>query len=258
MSITIEIAGKSRHMNGWKPDHPDHRDKLMAIPTRPSALPTSRDNSSGCSPVEDQGDLGSCTANSTTSAMEFIALKDKKIFTELSRLFVYYYTRKIEGTPPTEDSGAYLRNVMKCLRYFGAAAETKWPYDISKFAIGPAYQAIRDAQNHRIVSYMRCPGLDAIRSAITLGYTAVGGFSIPESILGKKTSKDGIVSFPSSTDSILGGHAVHFVGYDDKKHLIKFQNSWGTKWGDKGYGYLPYRFVAEGLADDFWTIRSGT
>ena len=50
------------------------------------------------------------------------------------------------------------------------------------------------------------------------------------------------------------------VGYDDdrkfgtEKGALQIRNSWGTGWGEDGYGWLPYKYVTEGLAVDFWSL----
>lgn len=36
------------------------------------------------------------------------------------------------------------------------------------------------------------------------------------------------------------GHAVVAVGYDEQKQAFKLINSWGTKWGDGGFGWIAY------------------
>jgi C1A family cysteine protease len=250
------IVGKPRNLGGWRKDQPDNRDQKLPALMTAARLPTSVDLSKSCSPVEDQGYLGSCVANSSTSAMEALLKKLNRPLLNFSRLFVYYYTRKIDGVPPADDAGCTIRSAMKCLAYFGVCEENVWPYEEQRFSIAPSYSAIKDAKKHQILKYFRCPNLTAIKGSMALGYTAVGGFSVPESMMSDETSKTGIVKYPLPTEGFTGGHAVHFVGYNDSTSMLKFQNSWSTGWGDGGFGYLPYRFVDEMLAEDFWTIRS--
>ena len=50
------------------------------------------------------------------------------------------------------------------------------------------------------------------------------------------------------------GHAVLVVGYSDIKEAFLFQNSYGKQWGDGGYGWLPYEFVLQDLAIDWWSL----
>lgn len=257
------ISGKVRKINGWRKQPPDHRDKLLAV-SGPVPSPPRTNNKPDCTPVEDQGDIGSCTANSTTSAMEYLLKKLGRPVLNFSRLFVYYYSRKVEGTPPTEDSGCVIRSVMKTLAFFGAPPEKIWPYDIDKFSIGPSYAAIKAAREHLITRYYRCPSLESIKKSMALGFTCVGGFQVPENMMTDECERSGAVKYPSPTEGFDGGHAVHFVDYDDdvvigkEKGALIFQNSWGTSWGKSGFGVLPYRFVSDGLADDFWTIRAET
>jgi len=59
-----------------------------------------------------------------------------------------------------------------------------------------------------------------------------------------------------------GGHAISTVGYDDNlmigadKGALLVRNSWGTAWGDAGYGWLSYKYVTQGLTSDWWTLIS--
>jgi C1A family cysteine protease len=61
---------------------------------------------------------------------------------------------------------------------------------------------------------------------------------------------------PVKGESSIGGHAVVGVGYDDAKQWFVVRNSWGPKWGMKGYFTLPFPYLTDSnLSDDFWTIR---
>lgn len=257
MSRHQVISGKLRHLKGWKADRPDHRDKVYSSMLKVARLPDHTDLRSFCSPVEDQATIGSCTANSATSAMELLAIKMGKPRVNFSRLFLYYAERvKVESGDPNDDSGAQIRDTMKSLATYGACSETTWPYDISKFATNPDDASWAEGLTHKILMYFRCDGLIGIKSCLAEGFSVVGGFSVPENMQSDAAAQTGIVNYPGPNEQIIGGHAVHFVGYDDKARHIIFQNSWSDNWGDKGFGYLNYQFFDSGMASDFWTIRS--
>jgi C1A family cysteine protease len=245
----------SKNLRGWIPDLPDQRDFLYsAIRAAPAKLPKAVDLSMLMSPVEDQGQLGSCTANALAGVLEFLELKDGQKLLDLSRLFIYYNERAIEQSVEV-DSGAMLRDGIKSLVKQGVCAEKKWPYVISKFTKKPSPACYRDASKHTISSYHRLLTLKDMRACLAQGYPFVFGFSVYESFESAKVVKTGIVDMPRPSERQLGGHAVCAVGYDDKAKRIIVRNSWGPKWGSKGYFTMPYDYVSDrNLSDDFWTI----
>jgi C1A family cysteine protease len=247
-----------RHLKGWIPDRPDHRDLAYGqIMKKSTRLPKSADLRSYASPVEDQGRLGSCTANALVGALELLEIKSGgRPATDLSRLFVYYNERVVEHTVES-DSGAMLRDGIKTLAKQGVCPESSWPYAISNFAKKPSSTCYDDATKHRISTYHRISGLTEMRNCLADGYPFVFGFSVYESFESSEVAKTGTAQLPKPGESQLGGHAVLAVGYDDKAKRILVRNSWGTGWGQQGHFTLPYDYVCNpNLADDFWVVRS--
>ena len=110
---------------GWVPDLPDQRDILYSsVQPVPARLPPSADLRPGCSPIEDQGPLGSCTGNAIAGALEFLERKDQVRFVNVSRLFIYYNERAIEHTTKS-DSGAMIRDGIKTVVKQGVCSERK-------------------------------------------------------------------------------------------------------------------------------------
>jgi C1A family cysteine protease len=241
---------------GWIPDLPDQRDFVYAAPTPfQRNLPAKVDLSKNCPPVYDQGQLGSCTANAIAAAIEF---DQKKRFVP-SRLFIYYNERAMEGTIAS-DSGAQIRDGIKSVATQGAPPEKDWPYEIAKFSEKPSKEAFTDAKANLVTLYQRLvQDFSSMRGCLATGYPFVFGFTVYESFEGDKVAKTGIVPMPLSDEKTVGGHAVLAVGYDDTSREFLVRNSWGPKWGLKGYFKIPYAYLTSPkLASDFWTIRSVT
>jgi C1A family cysteine protease len=252
----VEIKKTKRY--GWRPDLPDVRDFKLAI-APPQTLPTSVDlrkpymGYHGFSKIEDQLDLGSCTANAIAGAMEYLEKRSDPTPTNLSRLFIYYHERAMIGTVQ-EDSGAYIRDGIKVVHQTGAPAEKWWPYDVRRFTDFPNIAPERAAA-HKAVMYERMtPTLSAIKSVLASGVPFVFGFTVYENFEGGAIESTGQMFMPDG--DVIGGHAVCAAGYDDTTQRVTVRNSWGTGWGDQGFFYMPYAYITNtDLCDDFWVIR---
>ena len=238
---------------GWIPDRPDHRDYLYSAIAPKVKLPSKIDLRNECSPIENQGHLGSCTANALAGHLEFLGKISGQTYKDVSRLFIYYNERAIEGTVGF-DSGAMIRDGIKVLAKYGVCPESSWPYDISQFTRKPAAACYKEGLKHRITSYHRLQVLSEMLNCLAEGFPFVFGFTVYESFESLKVAQTGIVPMPKKTERALGGHAVMAAGYDQKQKRFIVRNSWGTQWGQTGYFTMPYAYL-ETLADDFWTIR---
>ncbi len=244
---------KRQHAYGWVPDIPDQRDFVYTAIRPKLKLPAIVDLRKNCSPVEDQGQLGSCTANALAGNIEFIDKSNDGKFMQASRLFIYYNERFLTHSVKV-DSGATLRDGIKTLSQKGVCDENLWPYVIDKFTTKPTVACYTQALVHRIVSYHRLQTLDEMLTCLADGYPFVFGFTVYESFESPSVAKTGVMPMPAPSERALGGHAVMAVGYDQKNERLLIRNSWGDTWGQKGYFTMPFAFV-KSSARDFWTIR---
>ena len=109
---------------GWLPDYPDFRDytaeekgsvkpmlaKVGVAKKARAKLPASVDLRPWCSPVENQGAIGSCTANAAAGMVEYFERRAFGRYIGASRLFLYKVTRNMLHL--TGDAGAHLRTTM--------------------------------------------------------------------------------------------------------------------------------------------------
>lgn len=252
----MDLLPKRSSKYGWIPDLPDIRDfpyasLVFAIPS----LPKKADLRTYCSTIENQGDLGSCTACSLVGNLEFLKKRKLKKCINFSRLFLYYNERVIRNTVK-EDSGASLRDGIKSLVKAGDCTENLWPYNIGRFRVKPDSRAYKNALNYQIKSYYRLNTPAEMKHTLSSGFPFVFGFAVYESFESDDVARTGIVPMPEDDERMLGGHAVMAVGFDDDKQQFIIRNSWGESWGDKGYFYLPYKYLSNrSLSSDFWTIR---
>jgi len=237
----------------WKPDKLDTRDYKYTV--TPKASPNSVDLRSYCSPIENQGSLGSCTGQAIAGAIELLNKRNRKP-TDVSRLFIYYYERLLLGTV-NYDSGAYIRDGIKATNHYGASLESYWPYDIRKFRQEPISEAKTDALNRKVTRYERVNDFNGCIDALSNGYPVVMGFRVYESFMSTSVAKTGRMPYPNTKrERLLGGHAVLLVGYDKTRKVFIVRNSWGTNWGDKGYFYMPFDVVKPNMSSDYWVIKS--
>ena len=208
--------------------------------------------------IEDQGNEASCTAHAATSACEILMGRNMD-FNQLSRHFPYFYARDRarEG-----QQGCPLREVLHTLKHRGCCYEQDWPFIPQNRDIEPPREVTTKAlQVGQIVRYERLMGsgtqlLEAIKSSISEGFpvvfvmrTTMPFMMLRGSFVDQHTKtpyRGSAAGYP-----LLDDHAMCIVGYSGNRLIIK--NSWGTGWGDNGYGLIQPEAVGDIL--EAWCIK---
>ncbi len=240
---------------GWLPDPRGRTVAVYKPAISPGALPVSVDLTLAHNvPIVNQGQLGSCTGNAIANALSYLQEIEGESLVYPSRLFIYYNERVIEGDTGT-DAGANIMDGITSVVSTGYCAETDWPYDVTAFATKPPAQAYTDAAKDLVQKYQKVMiDANAIQSALASGFPVIVGFDVYDSFM---SSTSGDIPMPDlNTETIQGGHAVIVVGYDQGTQRFKFANSWGTSWGNRGYGTLPFAYLGSSTyGGDYWIVQ---
>ncbi|HJU71489.1 MAG TPA: C1 family peptidase [Paucimonas sp.] len=223
--------------------------------------------------IEDQGAIGSCTANATCSAIELMMSRAHDQV-DLSRLFLYYETRALEDRIGKD--GAIPVDAFKAGFNVGIPEESLWDYNIGNTDTQPSNASYANAATQKITSF-HSVGLDPdstqvttqnIKAELSKGLPVTVAFRAYEWMLhisGPMDSHDIINTSIPGYANFIGNHEVVIVGYDDALNGGSFiiENSWGTAWGENGYGAFSYTlsntfyeaYVIDGFAghDFAWT-----
>ena len=235
---------------GCLKDPVDSRDIPMGLVLPIFTIPVSFDFSKTMSPVRDQGSEGTCVAFASVSGVK--EYQDKLEYHRLIKLsprFLYSLCKKFDGMPFQE--GTYPRIAMKVLLNHGVCHESFWRYLPNKRTL-PHKGANQDAKKFKIKAYARLKSLLEMKRSLLINGPFIAGVKVFKSWFTQRVEREGFIPLPRRNDELAGGHAICIMGYDDKLKIFKFKNSWGAKWGDQGYGYLPYGYMKK-YCSDAWS-----
>jgi C1A family cysteine protease len=205
-------------------------------------------------PVEDQKNVGSCTANAVAGAYEYLcnvrARQTNDEPGDISRLFIYYVTRKYDQARRGEsgaltDRGSTISGAIDVLNMKGACLEETHPYDTSYVNHPPSAESYDEALNYKISKAWKInTGVDEFKQVLSMGYPIIFGCKLTESFHEKRGK--GIIRTPSDWTPAKqhGAHAMLIVGYYDSHQVFVVRNSWGEDWGYDGYCFMSYDYLA--------------
>ncbi|UJR17166.1 hypothetical protein I4U23_004062 [Adineta vaga] len=213
------------------------------------SLPQTVDLRPLMTPVENQDNTRSCVANALAGAYEFLIKKRSGKHIDVSRLFIYYNARCKDGVKEylMDDNGTGIRSGIDALAEFGCCKEKTYPYVLANIDKKPPHYCYVEAANYRIRKAMNVNlNLDEMKACLAEGFPFVFGIKLFQSFLTAKKNGGYVpIPRPRSEPTAKGhdGHAMLAVGYDDDMRRFIVRNSWGERWGHKGYCYIPYDYM---------------
>jgi len=260
---------------GWQRDLPDPRDfgpdhptvremlgRLKRCGKKRGGLPSNVHFSEYFPPVIDAQGLKASPAYACAALVEYFDRRAHGNMTATSAIFLYKVTRKLLHR--TGDTGVDLRTTLKALTRFGLPPAEFWPNDPARLddEPDPILYSSSFAEPFRGIRYVRLDSrnatgaetLQVVQSFLAAGFPCVFGISAPVSM-----TTDPNIPYRPTFDSLRGGQAVIAVGYDDRrlsptKGALRIRNACDPSWGEAGYGWLPYTYVQQQSAADFWTL----
>ena len=238
----FSVDGKRINASGYIPSPPNPEDELYLFNEKP--IPERIDLSSYFGKVKNQGELGSCTAFPVAAIYEFFASQNNQTV-DISELFIYYNSRDKKGNS-SKDIGATLFDTISSVKEKGACYSSTYPYNIDNFSFLPEDSAFNEAKHNIVEKSFRLEINEKhFKNALANGHPVVFGLKLFKSFYPK--NDEGLITYPRVNEISLkdhGNHAMLLVGYNDQEKLFKVRNSWGSKFGDNGYCYIPYDYLA--------------
>ena len=175
--------------------------------------------------------------------------------TETSRMYLYSRSRQLEGTYNNDASiGAWPVSGLRVLRGWGCPPEELWPY-VGDASLWPPKEEPANIDNYakenRIFAYQRVKSSGDCKLVLVSGLSSI--VCAVEITRQWFDANSGEITMPRNDEEIIGSHCIVLAGHDYMKKTFTFANSWGTEWGDEGYGYLPYEYV-DSLLEEAWVM----
>lgn len=199
------------------------------------------DLSSRMPQVFDQGQFGTCTANAVSTALQFT----KRLSHRPSRMFSYWAGRKQVGSQKS-DVGVHISDALDGLNKRGWVPERAYRYLSENLNRRPDPKTFQNSAKRKgRISYSTPTQSEQVLENLLLsGKPVIAAIRVFPQIYGLR---DEVLRLEKNLTSD-SGHAVLITGFDDATKTFSFRNSWGTSWGNQGYGKVSYEFLLDGYS----------
>ncbi len=219
-------------------------------------IPTSKDLRESWWKIGNQGATGSCVGWATADSVlrwHFVKAQRLASTERLSMRYVWMAAKETDTfmTRPTtfiESDGTSLKAALDIARKLGTVLDATLPFATGTLYGGSVSTFYVLAAQRRISSYFNL-GTDPAewRKWIATGGPILTRLEV-DATWDDATANGGKMDTykPSTT---RGGHAVALVGYAPGRFIVR--NSWGTGWGDNGFGYASDAYARAAFTEAY-------
>lgn len=261
----VNLTGKELPFGCFK-DLKDKRDykarNLLKSKNASTTIPNKITYRGEMTVPKDQGNLGACVGFAVASMKEWQEQKEylqniqeddyyyrrKNDHYNLSEQWIYYKAKEIDDWPDQE--GTSIRCALKQVKKQGVPPEKAWVYSDQQKG-KPESWAPMIARWSKGGDYWRVDYNELPEVLLNHGPLVIGIVCFREIF---NVDNSGFVPYPKNSKEHFGGHAVCLISYHKNKKMFGFKNSWGRRWGDNGFGYLPFDYLKDFMLDA-WIMK---
>lgn len=220
------------------------------------AVPSAKDLRATWWKVGDQGTTGSCVGWATADSLlrwHFVKAGRITQLAKLSPRFIWMASKETDQfiTRPTtfiETEGTSLKSALDIARKFGAVRDSTLPFLSGKLYPGQATTFYAVAAQLKIVAYFNLgTNLTDWRTWLATKGPILTRLDVDRTWDDADTTGGNLDEYQPETTR--GGHAVSIVGYRPGRFIVR--NSWGTTWGDSGFGYASLAYAQEAFTEAY-------
>ena len=218
--------------------------------------------------IIDQQDINCCVPICVSIIYHYLTFKQNNIIKmKVSSLYLYHLVKQQniinsndsnDSNNSDNNSGITILETLKVLKKIGSCPEFLYSYNKPNFNNIPDEKLINYANKCKLINFTKITRFD-IKKYLLNNNPIICGIKVFNSFHSTKTIQTGIIDLPKKLDYLLGGHSIVIIGYSDYINSYIFINSWGSSWGNNGFGVIPYSYINnKNYSDEFYILNKIT